>query len=152
MTDQTAAAKTVERYRKLLDSPYGQQLHDHAEIEVLAGQLRELVALAEQAFADDGELDDLRRAATENAELIAYLRGMVGCPCECPHTGIGCVCIPGCGCGRCCLVDEAEFPPCPCGCVGGPDDCTCGGDCSCGKNCVVCEPNAIVRAAAEAGS
>lgn len=37
----------VERYRKVLDSPHGNGLHDLAEIEILAGDLRELVAIAE---------------------------------------------------------------------------------------------------------
>lgn len=51
MTEPATAAHpptVVERYRRHLDSPYGQQLHDLAEIPILACELRELVTLAER--------------------------------------------------------------------------------------------------------
>jgi hypothetical protein len=50
MTDQTTTPDlrrdVVERYQRHLGSPYGRELHDLAEIDILAGDLRELVRLA----------------------------------------------------------------------------------------------------------
>lgn len=48
----------VERYRRHLNSPYGQQLHDLAEMPILACELRELVALAERAQAAEPLYDE----------------------------------------------------------------------------------------------
>jgi hypothetical protein len=76
MTGRTAAAKTVERYRKHLDSPYGQELHDLAEIPILAIELRELVALAEQAdaLADEfGILDDGKAMEIDGKSQVLLL-------------------------------------------------------------------------------
>jgi hypothetical protein len=56
----------VERYRRHLDSPYGRELHDLAEVEILACELRELVALAERAPAE------LPAVADEFAGLRAF--------------------------------------------------------------------------------
>jgi hypothetical protein len=51
--DATASDKhpptVVERYRRHLDSPYGKDLYPLAEVEILACELRDLVALAERA-------------------------------------------------------------------------------------------------------
>lgn len=73
-TAADGATRTVERYRKLLDSPYGRELHDHAEVELLAGHLRELVTLAEKAVGlhdEFGILDHGEGLRHANAEPIS---------------------------------------------------------------------------------
>lgn len=79
--DTTRRPNAAERYRRLLAGLYGRDLHDLAEVPILAVDLRELVALAETAEAETARLRTSARhvakiamdAMKENIRLRAQL-------------------------------------------------------------------------------
>jgi hypothetical protein len=67
-----ASETVVERKRRLLDSTWGRELSDSADVTIPAGELRELVALAEIGEREGGDIvTELTAAAHAALDAVA---------------------------------------------------------------------------------